>query len=86
MSALNVTQEEADLLLVSLKMYSDVQLNASGVVSEDVKTLMAKLMPAPVVAVDPPDVVAAEKLIEAHLAAEEAAPTPKTKKTKVVEE
>jgi hypothetical protein len=47
MSALNVTQDEADLLLVGLNMYADVQRNASGSVPEDVKTLMAKLMPAP---------------------------------------
>lgn len=76
MSALNVTQDEADLLLTGLKMLADVQQNA-GVVADDVKALMAKLAPAPVVAVDPPDVVAAEKLIEAHFAAEEAAPAPK---------
>ena len=60
MSALNVTQDEADLLLTGLKMLADVQQNA-GVVADDVKALMAKLAPAPVVAVDPPDVVAAER-------------------------
>jgi hypothetical protein len=39
-----------------------------------------------VVAVDPPDVVAAEEIIEAHFAAEEDVATPKAKKTKAVEE
>jgi hypothetical protein len=53
MSALNVTQEEADLLTVSLKMYADVHQNASGVVPEDVAALMAKLASAPVVAETP---------------------------------
>ena len=68
MSALNVTQEEADLLLTGLKMLADVQRNA-GVVSDDVTALIAKITPAPVV-VEP------EAVVE----------TPKTKKTKVVEE
>ena len=49
MSALNVTQEEADLILVGLNMYADVQRNASGSVPDDVKTLIAKITPAPVV-------------------------------------
>lgn len=70
MSALNVTQDEADLLLAGLKMLADVQRNA-GVVSDDVTALMAKLAPAPVVEVTEP-----EPVVE----------TPKTKKTKVVEE
>jgi hypothetical protein len=48
MSALNVTQDEADLLLTGLKMLADVQRNA-GVVADDVTALMAKLAPAPVV-------------------------------------
>jgi hypothetical protein len=47
MSALNVTQDEADLLIASLNMYADVHKNASGVVPEDVKNLLAKLAPAP---------------------------------------
>ena len=49
MSALNVTQDEADLLLIGLKMLADVQRNA-GVVSDDVTALIAKIAPAPVVA------------------------------------
>jgi len=49
MSALNVTQDEADLILVGLNMYADVHRNASGVVPEDVKALIAKITPAPVV-------------------------------------
>lgn len=80
MSAINVTQEEADLILVGLNMYADVQRNASGSVPEDVKALIAKITPAPeaapvveaVVQADPPDVVAAEEAAEAHFAAEEA--------------
>lgn len=47
MSALNVTQDEADLLLTSLKMFAAVQANA-GVVSDDVTALMAKLIPEPI--------------------------------------
>jgi len=47
MSALNVTQEEADLLLIGLNMYADVQRNASGSVPDDVKALIAKITPAP---------------------------------------
>jgi hypothetical protein len=53
MSALNVTQDEAELLISSLNMYADVQRNASGSVPEDVATLIAKLAPAPVVEVVP---------------------------------
>jgi len=70
MSALNVTQEEADLLMVSLKMYADVHQNASGVVPEDVAALMVKLVSAPA-AVETP-------------AAEEEKPA-KAKKAKVEE-
>ena len=47
MSAINVTQEEADLILVGLNMYADVQRNASGSVPDDVKALIAKITPAP---------------------------------------
>ena len=61
MSALNVTQEEADLLVVSLKMYADVHQNASGVVPEDVAVLFAKLAPAPAPVVEETPVVAEEK-------------------------
>jgi hypothetical protein len=87
MSALNVTQDEADLLLVGLNMYADVQRNASGSVPEDVKALMAKLMPAPVAApvveavVEPvveaeqPENEPTHEEVEAHFAAEEAAKT-----------
>jgi NADH:ubiquinone oxidoreductase subunit E len=57
MSALNVTQDEADLLLTSLKMFADVQRN-SGSVSDDVVTLIAKLVTAPVAVVE--EVVAEE--------------------------
>jgi len=49
MSALNVTQDEADLILVGLNMYADVQRNASGIVPEDVKALIAKIALAPAV-------------------------------------
>ena len=69
MSALNVTQEEADLLITGLNMYADVQRNASGTVSDDVKVLLAKLAPAPVIA---------EPVVEE-------APAPKAKKAKAEE-
>jgi hypothetical protein len=69
MSALNVTQDEADLLIASLNMYADVHKNASGVVPEDVSTLLVKLTSAPVVVTEP----VVEKVIEA----------PKAKKAKV---
>ena len=58
MSALNVTQDEADLLLTGLKMFADVQRN-SGSVSDDVVALMAKLAPAPVAPVAVVEEVAA---------------------------
>ena len=47
MSALNVTQEEADVLVESLKMFAKVHENASGVVPEEVAALLDKLAPAP---------------------------------------
>lgn len=47
MSALNVTQDEADVLVAGLKMYATVHENASGVVPDEVATLLAKLAPAP---------------------------------------
>lgn len=76
MSALNVTQEEADLLTVSLKMYADVHQNASGVVPEDVAVLLAKLAPAPapVVTEEAPVVVEEEKPAKAKKAKAEEAP------------
>jgi hypothetical protein len=77
MSALNVTQDEADLLLTGLKMLADVQRNA-GVVSDDVTTLMAKIAPAPAVESAPTETVAAEPVVAVEV--------PKAKKTKVVEE
>ena len=78
MSALNVTQEEADLLMVSLKMYADVHQNASGVVPEDVAVLLAKLAPVPTSVVEvPADVVEPTvEEVEAHFAAEKAEETP----------
>jgi hypothetical protein len=78
MSALNVTQEEADLILVGLNMYADVQRNASGSVPDDVKTLIAKITPAPVVESAPVET----PVVESEVAVE----TPKAKKTKAVEE
>lgn len=74
MSALNVTQDEADLLIVGLNMYADVQRNASGTVSDDVKVLLAKLAPAPVVA----EPMVAEPVVEET-------PAPKAKKAKAEE-
>jgi len=76
MSALNVTQDEADLLLTGLNMYADVQRNASGSVPDDVKALISKITPAPVVeavvesapvveAVAEPEVVVEAPVVEA---------------------
>ena len=80
MSALNVTQAEADVLVESLKMFAKVHENASGVVPEEVATLLDKLAPAPepvveeVVAEVPADVVEpTEEEVEAHFAETEAA-------------
>lgn len=76
MSALNVTQDEADLILVGLNMYADVHRNASGVVPEDVEALIAKITPAPVVVeavVEQPENEPTAEEVEAHFAAEEAA-------------
>jgi len=85
MSALNVTQEEAELLLTGLNMYADIQRNASGAVSEDVKALIAKITPAPMV-VEPAPVVEAvvepEVVVEAPVVEEVVS----TKKTKAAEE
>ena len=49
MSALNVTQAEADVLLDSLRMFAEVHRNAGGAVPAEVADLLAKLTPAPVV-------------------------------------
>jgi hypothetical protein len=76
MSALNVTQDEADLLLTGLKMLSDVQRNA-GVVSDDVTALIAKITPAPVVESAPEETAVVEP--------KPVAETTKGKKTKEVE-
>jgi hypothetical protein len=78
MSALNVTQDEADLILVGLNMYADVQRNASGAVSDDVKALITKITPAPVVESARVETAVAEPEVPVE--------TPKAKKTKVVEE
>ena len=73
MSALNVTQGEAELLIVSLNMFADIHRNASGSVPEDVAVLLTKLAPAAPVAEDPPDLLAVEPTDEevaAHFAEE----------------
>ena len=49
MSALNVTQAEADVLLDSLRMFAEVHRNAGGAVPAEVADLLVKLTPAPVV-------------------------------------
>jgi hypothetical protein len=89
MSALNVTQAEADLLLASLNMYATVHVNASGVMPADVEALLAKLAPTPapvveeVVAETPPDVVEpTPEEVEAHFAAEEVVEETSTRKKK----
>mgnify|MGYP003336046325 CR=1 FL=1 len=48
MSALNVTQAEADVLLDSLRMFAEVHRNAGGAVPAEVADLLVKLSPAPV--------------------------------------
>ena len=80
MSALNVTQDEADVLIAGLKMYATVHENASGVVPTEVATLLEKLAPTPepvveevvqeVVqeAVEQPENEPTEEQVEAHFA------------------
>jgi hypothetical protein len=91
MSQLNLTPEEDQLILSGLRVKATQYAAMFGSEDQAVLDLITKVEgqlppPAPVVAVDPPDVVAAEKIIEAHFAAEEAVATPKAKKTKAVEE
>ena len=50
MSALNVTQAEAEVLVASLKMLARVHENASGVIPSEVSALLDKLAPEVVVA------------------------------------
>ena len=50
MSALNVTQSEADVLVESLKMFAEVHKNATGSVPPEVADLLTKLTPEVVVA------------------------------------
>ena len=50
MSALNVTQAEADVILDSLRMFAEVHRNAGGAVPPEVADLLAKLTPEVVVA------------------------------------
>jgi hypothetical protein len=76
MSALNVTQAEADLLVASLKMFATVHENASGVVPADVEELLAKLTSAPVV--DPAPVV--EVVVDAPVVEEVVEEKPKKSK------
>ena len=52
MSALNVTQSEADVLVDSLKMFAEVHKNAGGSVPAEVADLLVKLAPAPVAVVE----------------------------------
>ena len=87
MSALNVTQEEADVLVAGLKMYATVHENASGIVPAEVATLLAKLAPAPVAvveepvqeAVEQPENEPTEEQVEAHFAEIEETSTRKKK-------
>jgi len=71
MSALNVTQSEAELLIVSLNMFADIHRNSSGSVPEDVASLLAKLVPAPVVEEAPMAEEPVEEVVE-EVVAEEA--------------
>ena len=50
MSALNVTQAEADVLVESLKMFAKVHQNAGGTIPNEVTALLEKLAPEVVVA------------------------------------
>ena len=50
MSALNVTQAEANILIESLKMFSKVLESASGTIPSEVTALLEKLVPEVVVA------------------------------------
>ena len=63
MSALNVTQAEADVLLDSLRMFAEVHRNAGGAVPAEVADLLAKLTPAPVAEVVTP-VKKAKEVVE----------------------
>jgi cell division septation protein DedD len=47
MSALNVTQAEADVLVDSLKMFAEVHKNAYGSVPAEVADLLVKLTATP---------------------------------------
>ena len=79
MSAINVTQTEAELILVSLNMYAKMQLSASGVIPADLDELIQKLTPAPEVVAEPEPVATAvvepEPVVEApEVHVEETAP------------
>ena len=52
MSAINVNQAEASVLVDSLKMFARVHETASGVVPEEVTALLSKLAPEPVAVVE----------------------------------
>ena len=47
MSALNVTQAEADVLVESLKMFAEVHKNANGSAPSEVADLLVKLTATP---------------------------------------
>jgi hypothetical protein len=90
MSQLNLTPEEDQLVLSGLRTKATQYAAMFGSEDQAILDLIAKVegqlpQPTSVIAIDPPDVVAAEEVIEAHFAAEEVE-TPKAKKTKVVEE
>ena len=52
MSAINVNQTEASVLVDSLKMFAKVHETASGVVPKEVAALLSKLAPEPMVVVE----------------------------------
>ena len=72
MSALNVTQAEAEVLVASLKMLAKVHENASGVIPSEVVALLDKLAPEVVVA----EVVVAPAEVPADLPAKTPAEEP----------
>jgi hypothetical protein len=91
MSQLNLTTEEDQLVLSGLRAKATQYAAMFGSEDQAVLDLIAKVegqlpQSTPVIAIDPPDVVAAEEVIEAHFAAEEVEAPVKTKKAKAVEE
>ena len=85
MSALNVTQAEAEVLVASLKMLAKVHQSASGVIPSEVSALLDKLAPEVVVAevvVTPEPVVEVPAEVPAETPAETHAEEPEATEDK----